>query len=122
MLNARKLVAIDLVFLGSKAIITEFSAGVFLSPALGIFVLVREHGSVAQTVLGLYLISLGVNYIPILVYAIAITRARSVRAELGGELDNKRVTMAKYRRQSLWLLVPSVVPLTVLSQARTDRL
>jgi hypothetical protein len=120
-LNARKLVAIDLVFLGSKAIITEFSAGVFLSTALGVFVLVREHGSAAQIVLGLYLISLGVNYIPMLIYAIAITRARSARAELGGELDNKPVTMAKYRRQSLWLLVPLVVPFTVFSQARTDR-
>ena len=80
MLNARKLVAIDLVFLGSKAIITEFSAGVFLSAALGVFVLVRGHGSAAQIVLGLYLISLGVNYIPMLIYAIAITRARSARA------------------------------------------
>ena len=49
MLNARKLVAIDLVFLGSKAIITEFSAGVFLSAALGVFVLVREHGSVLKS-------------------------------------------------------------------------
>jgi hypothetical protein len=56
-----------------------------------------------------------------LIYAIAITRARSARAELGGELDNKRATMAKYRRQSLWLRVPFVVPLMVLSQARTDR-
>ena len=121
MLNARKLVAIDLVFLGSKAVITEFSAGVFLSAVLGVFVLVRGHGSVAQIVLGSYLISLGVNYIPMLIYAIAITRARSARAELGGELDNKRVTMGKYRRQSLWLLVPLVVPLTVFSQARTDR-
>jgi hypothetical protein len=120
-LNARKLVAIDLVFLGSKAIITEFIAGVFLSAALGVFVLVRGHGSVAQIVLGFYLISLGVNYIPMLIYAIAITRARSAQAELGGELDNKRVTMAKYRRQSLWLLVPLVVPLMVFSQARTDR-
>jgi len=120
-LNARKLVAIDLVFLGSKAIIAEFSAGVFLSAALGIFVLVREHGSVAQIVLGLYLISLGVNYIPMLLYAIAITRARSAPAELGGELDDMRVTMAKYRRHSLWLLVPLVVPLTVFSQTWTDR-
>jgi hypothetical protein len=120
-LNARKLVAIDLVFLGSKAIITEFSAGVFLSAALGVFVLVRERGSVAQMALGFYLISLGVNYIPMLIYAIAITRARSAQAELGGELHNKRVTMAKYRKQSLWLLVPLVVPFTVFSQARTDR-
>jgi hypothetical protein len=115
-LNARKLAAIDLVFLGPKIIITEFSAGVCLSTALGVFVLVRGHGSLSQTVLGLYLISLGVNYIPMLVYAIAITRAKTARLELGNELDNKRLAMKKYRRQSLWLLVPLVVPFTVFSQ------
>jgi len=44
------------------------------------------------------LISLGVNYIPMLIYAIAITRAKSARSELGSELDNKRLAMKKYRR------------------------
>src|SRR5215813_8037183 len=47
-LNARKLAAIDLVFLGPKLVITEFVAGLFLSAALGIFILVRSHGSPAQ--------------------------------------------------------------------------
>jgi hypothetical protein len=116
--NARKLAAIDLIFLGPKVIITEFSAGVFLSAVLGIFVLVRGHHSLAQTVLGLYLISLGINYVPMLNYAIRMSRAKSARAELGNELDDERVAMAKYRRQSLWLLVPIIVPLMALAQSR----
>ena len=64
MFDARKLAAIDLIFLGPKVIITEFSAAVFLSAVLGILVLVRGHHSLAQVVLGLYLFSLGINYVP----------------------------------------------------------
>jgi hypothetical protein len=119
--NARKLAAIDLIFLGPKIIITEFSAGVFLSAVLGIFVLVRGLHSPAQIVLGLYLISLGINYVPMLNYAIRISRAKSARAELGNELDDERVAMAKYRRQSLWLLVPIIVPLIALAQSRKSQ-
>ena len=65
-LNARKLAAIDLVFLGSKVIIVEFAIGIFFSAALGFFVLLRGHGSLVQVVLGLYLISIGINYVPML--------------------------------------------------------
>ena len=117
-LNARKLAALDLVFLGSKVIIAEFASGIFLSAALGFFILLRGHGSLVQVVLGLYLISIGINYVPMLVYAIAISKANSARAELGSELDNQRAAMAKYRRQSLWLLVPLSVPVVVITQTR----
>ena len=117
-LNARKLAAIDLVFLGSKVIIVEFAIGVFFGVALGFFVLLRGHGSLVQVVLGLYLISIGINYVPMLIYAIAISKANSARAELGSELDNKSAAMAKYRRQSLWLLVPLSVPVIVITQTR----
>lgn len=64
MLEPRKLAAIDLAFLGPKIIIPEFLAGVALSAALGVLVLVRGHGSPTQIVLGFYLISLGINYAP----------------------------------------------------------
>ena len=82
------------------------------------FVLVRGHGSFAQLLLGLYLISLGVNYVPMLIYAIAITRAKSARWEVGEELEDKRSAMAKYRRQSVLLLVPLLVPIIAITQRR----
>lgn len=118
MLNPRKLAAIDLAFLGPKLIVSEFTLGVLLSIALGVFVLLRGHRSPAQIALGLYLISLGLNYIPMLVYAIAINKAKSARRELGNELDNKRAAMKNYRRQSVWLLIPLIVPIVALTQAR----
>ena len=118
MLNPRKLVALDLAYLGPKVIIGEFTFGVLFSPALGVFVLLRGHWSLAQIALGIYFISLGLNYIPMLVYAITINKAKSARSELGSELDEKRAAMKRYRRESLWLLVPLIVPIVALTQTR----
>jgi len=67
--------------------------------------------------LGLYLISLGINYVPMLAYAVAITRRQSAEA-LGEELMDKRRAMAKYRRQSLLLLVPLRAPILALAWGR----
>lgn len=118
MLNPRKLAAIDLVLLGPIVIITEFVAGAFLSIALGVYILVRGHGALSQIALGLYLISLGVNYIPMLIYAVAISNGESASKELGSELNGISTAMARYRRQSLWLLVPLVIPLLSFRSAR----
>ena len=117
MVNPRKLAAIDIVFLGSKIIVAEFAGGVLLCVALGMFVLSRGH-SFWQFILGLYLISLGINYVPMLFYAVAITRGRIARAEMGDELRDERRAMAKYRRQSILLLVPLLVPILALAQER----
>jgi len=78
---------------------------------------VRGH-SFWQHILGLYLISLGINYVPMLVYAVAIKRGKSARAEISDELKDERRTMAKYRRQSILLLVPLLVPILALAQER----
>jgi len=116
--NPRKLAAIDIALLGPRVIVGEFAGGVLLCTALGGFVLLRGHGSIPQCLLGLYLISLGINYVPMLVYAVAIGGTNSAREELGDELTNKREAMKKYRRQSLFLLVPLAVPIFGLARRR----
>jgi len=42
----------------------------------------------------------------------------SARETLGDELTDKRQTMRKYRRQSLFLLIPLAVPIFELAQRR----
>lgn len=96
-INIRKLAAIDILFFGSKLILAEFGAGVLLSTALGIFVLVHGH-SFWQAVLGVYLVCLGINYIPMFAYAVDITRKQSAREEIAQELADKGKAMSKYRR------------------------
>jgi hypothetical protein len=113
MIDPRKLAAIDIALLGPAFILAEFAAGVLLSLSLGVFILLRA-GSGWQIGLALYFLSLGLNYVPMLVYASDIARKRSALAEIGGELSDKRQAMAKYRRQSLFLLVPLVVPAVAL--------
>ena len=117
MFDPRKLAAIDIAFLGSKLIIAEFAGSVLLCPALGAFVLLRSQ-SLWQLALGWYIVSLGINYLPMLFYAIAIARHDSARAELGDELNDKHA-MTKYRRQSLCLLIPLFVPAAALAQHRS---
>jgi hypothetical protein len=115
--NLRKLAAIDIVFLGYRFVLAEYAFGVFFSVALGLFVLFRSHSS-WQVLLALYLICLGLNYLPMLLYAIAIANKETAAAQLAGELTDKRSAMSKYRRQSLLLLVPLAVPLLALLHRR----
>lgn len=69
MIDFRKLAAVDIAFLGSRLILAEFSIGVFGSLALGVFTLLRSH-SMGGIALGSYLLCIGINYVPLLLYAI----------------------------------------------------
>ena len=114
-INVRKLAAIDLYFLGPKIILAEFGLGVPIMLVLGTLSLrtglLRTH-ALWQIALGVYLLLLGINYIPMLWCAIDIARRGSAATELGDELSDQGAAMRKYRRQSLWLLVPLAVPVT----------
>ncbi len=109
----RKLAAIDIAFLGFKVILAEFLCGVLLSAALGFFVLLRSH-SRWQFALGIYLIGLGINYVPMVFFVLSIGGKENARAELASELIDPCTAMAKYRRLSLLLLLPFLVPVLVL--------
>ena len=103
--NLRKLAAIDVVFLGPKFVIAEYACGTLLPLALGMFILLRAR-SVWQVVLGVYFLCLGINYAPMLVYAIGLGDREKARAGIANELAEQRKAMSKYRRLSLVLLVP----------------
>ena len=85
------------------------------------FVAVRGH-TLFQAALAAYLISLAINYVPLMLYAFAIARAGSAPAEIGDEIgDDRRRAMRKYRRGSLLLLLPLVVPVLAIAQERSRR-
>jgi len=119
MLDIRKLAAIDLEFLGPKVIVTEFGLGVASSLALGILTLragIHRFHSARMIVLGFYLLSLGINYIPLLLHAIDMSRHGTAGQEIADELEDKRAAFRKYRRQSLLLLLPLVVAVAAIVQ------
>lgn len=84
--------------------------------ALGCFVLFRSH-SLEQVALGAYLVCLGINYVPMLIYTIAIGSRQNAQAEIADELANKgkKKAMSTYRRISLLLLVPLAIPIIALA-------
>ena len=64
-IDLRKLAAVDIAFLGSRLILTEFSVGALGSLALGVFTLLQSH-SAGGIALGSYLLCIGINYVPLL--------------------------------------------------------
>ena len=115
MIDIRTLAALDIAFLGPRIILIEFAAGVLLPIALGAMTLARA-GSPTMTLFGLYLITLGINYVPLMLYAISIVRAGSAAAEIAGESQDLKSMFRRYRRQSLLLLVPLAVPIASATQ------
>jgi hypothetical protein len=120
-LNVRKLAALDLHFLGSRLILIEFALGVIGPLVFGTLTIrsALRHGfPLGPTLFGVYLMSLGINYIPLFVHAANLVRTGDASREIAEELANKRATFRRYRRQSLYLLVPFAVPLFALLQNR----
>lgn len=119
MIVIRKLAALDIAFLGPVLIITEFLVGVIGPLLLGGWIALRGH-SWSQYLTAFYFVALGVNYVPLLVYALLIRNKETARGELVEELsEDQRIVMRRYRRGSLLLLIPFVVP--VLAFAQRDR-
>ena len=119
MLNVRKLAAIDLQFLGAKLILTEFGLGVVGSAVLGVITVragMQRFHSRQVIAFGGYLVLLGINYIPLLLHALNMLREGSAPQELGGELGDKRAAFRKYRRRSLFLLLPLIIPIAAIVQ------
>jgi len=116
MLDFRKLAAIDIVFLGYQIVFAEYVCGVVLPIVLGILSFVKGH-----SVTGAYLISLGINYSPMLIYVVSIGNREKARAELGDELTQQRRALAKYRKLSVLLLMPLFVPLNAILKRSTQK-
>jgi hypothetical protein len=124
MLNVRKLAAIDVQFLGSKFILTEFGLAVSGLMAVGILTLragIQRFHSARMIAFGAYLLLLGMNYVPLLLHAIDMARHGTAGEEIADEPGDKRAAFSKYRRQSLLLLLPLVVPAAAVVQEASRR-
>jgi hypothetical protein len=117
MVEVRRLAAVDLSGLGPRIIIPEFALAVLGAPALGILTVLRS-GSLGTTAFGIALIGLGANYVPLLVHAVDLVRKSAVETAIADDAFDRRALYAKYRRQSLWLLLPFVVGIAALAQMR----
>lgn len=117
MIDPRKLAAIHIVTLGTTVAIGNFGGTALLCLSLGAFILWRvDSGELFA--FGFYFVSLGINYLLMLFYALGVTSGESARAEIGDELNDRHSAMAEYHRQSLYLLLPLLVPIAAFQRRR----
>jgi hypothetical protein len=118
MVNVQTLAAIDMwgsrgSLLRRRVIVCEFGLGVAGCCGLGTFVVSRSSGWFAA--LGVWLIAIGINYLPLLFYAIRLSRPGAL-SRVVSSLDLREELPRATRRQA-WLLVPlAIVVFAVISR------
>ena len=112
-LNVRKLVALDMTFLGTRVIVGEYGAGVVLCGAIAVLSLQR-----GALLLGIPLLWIGLNYVPLFAHAIDLARRGTARQEVAAELADPSKARS-YSWRQLWILVPfAVIVFAVLQRRR----
>ena len=100
---------VDVAFLGSRFILTEFSIGVFSSLGLACSH-PYSNSSIGGIIIGTYLLCIGINYVPLLRHVIRLMRHGTARQEIADELRDKRRMFWKYQRPSLLQLGSLALP------------
>lgn len=126
-INVRKLAALDIALHGAPLILAEFGAAIAIGAALGVWLVTsafaaRQGVDLFRLVLGVYFLCVAINYVPLLLYGIAIARRQSARQEAAAELAEKDGKSARrYGAQSLLLILPLVIPILALAQEMRSR-
>jgi hypothetical protein len=125
-INIRKLAALDIAFHGPKFILIEFALGVIGCAALGLFSIYfglfhSPNHLLFTVIMGFFLLWIGLNYVPLLLYAISIVRHNSAHQEVAYELEHRDKYAGKYLRQSTLLLIPLAVPALAFYQEMQKR-
>lgn len=110
-INVRKLVALDITLHGTKFILVEFGIGTPVIIAVGLWLTIG-----GQFLLGLYLFLTGLNYVPLLFYAIVIVLARSAESEVAYGPAHDRHYNRRYSTQQLIIFIPLAVLILALYQ------
>jgi hypothetical protein len=113
----RKLAALDIVYRGQRTILLEFAFGVFFLGVLGVaFLLFAHQRTPATTAIGVYLLFLGLNYVPLLVFSISISLRKSAKQEVEFELAHHDVYRKRYGVQQLLILLPLAIAILAIVQ------
>jgi len=114
-IDPRKLAAIHIATLGATFAIGNFAGTALMCLSVGAFILWRGD-SCQMFTFGFYFFSLCINYLVMLLFVLQINNRESARAEIGDEVNKKHCAMAEYRRQSIYRLIPVMVPIVALQR------
>jgi hypothetical protein len=106
--DVKRLAAVDMHGISGSArrkriVLAEFAVGLVVMTGLGL-VLIVGSSSLGTRILGIWLAGAGLNYAPLLAYAIALSRAGALEAELAGVDAGQE--LRRYGVLQLWILVP----------------
>lgn len=123
-LDVRRLAAADMwgtrgTMLRRRVILGEFVLGVVGCITLGVVVLVAGAGGAAWTVFGAWLVGIGINYVPLALEAVSLSRSGALEAELRGV--DRGPLLRKATVQQLWIGVPLAVAVAAVAQRRSCR-
>ena len=126
LINIRKLAALDLLFHGPRFVLIEFGGAVVLTFGLAVLSMRSALSGPGQPVvweivLGVLLASIGANYLPLLINAVALIRSGTARQEVAGELEQARQSQRRYGIQQFLLVVPFAVLAIAVAQALERR-
>ena len=113
MVQVRKLIAVELIYLGPKIVFAEYGFAVLVGTAIGILSLrvglLRTH-LLWQVLLGIYLLFLALTYAVLLWLAIAMAHRGDACEEIADELPRRTCYVPK---------VPQAIALDSRSSRRT---
>ncbi|MBQ1039358.1 hypothetical protein [Micromonospora sp. C81] len=122
-MNVRRLAAVDMhgtrgTARRQRIILTEFLVGVVAMVALGIWLL-ASSSSLGSRAIGLWFTGAGLNYAPLSIHAIALTRPGALDAELTGvDIDRE---LRRYTVLQLWVFVPLALVVFAVRDALARR-
>lgn len=107
-MNVRRLAAIDMwgtkgTLRRRRIILAEFLFGAVGGLALGIWTL-SIQSSLSGLLFGLWLIGIGLNYVPLAAYALRLSGAGVLEAELEGVNTNQ--DLRRYGVWQFWIMLP----------------
>jgi hypothetical protein len=106
-MEPRRLAAVDMygthgTLRRRRIILFEFVAGLIVALAFGGWLI--SVGDVGNTVIGVVIVTIGLNYAPLAVYAIRFSRPGALDAELS-DVDVPK-ELRRYTVLQLWVFVP----------------
>jgi hypothetical protein len=119
-LDIRRLTAVDMYgAAGSRirrrVILAEFVLGAVVGSALGLYGLLATEGF--MTVFGGWLLGACLNYVPLSVHAIDLSRPGALESELRGV--DIRAELRYYTKAQIWIAVPLLFIALAIAQRRT---
>jgi hypothetical protein len=116
--DVRRLAALDMngargTRLRRRVILAEFASGTIGGAALGAWAL--SWGGPVGVILGVWLLGLAANYLPLTMHVLSLWRQAALKEELAGA--DLRAEIRHYTRAQVWVLVPFWIAGLAVTQA-----